>query len=241
MTSMHGDPKNGLPRITRAGLMLGVRAALPLVAGVVVFGLGFGAAAAQKGLTFTEAVLMSTVVYGGIVQFVVLEVWAQPMTPTTVAALALITGIVNLRYILMGAALRPWLASMPAWQIYPPLYTMTDSTWLLAMRHRADGGSDFGVFVGAGLAFWAIWIATAPAGYLLGALMADPQRFGLDLIMPTFFAALLVPLWRGRRRAIPWGVAGAVALLVQHLVGGWWFLIAGTLAGCVAGGFVDDE
>ena len=241
MTSMHGDPKSGPPRITRAGLRLGVKAALPLMAGVVVFGLAFGASAAQKGLTLVETVLMSAVVYGGIVQFVILEVWAQPMTPTTIAALSLVTGIVNLRYILMGAALRPWLGALPSWQVYPPLYTMTDSSWLLAMRHRAEGGSDLGVLVGAGLAFWVIWIGTAPVGYLLGALMTNPQRFGLDLIMPTFFAAMLVPLWRGRRRAIPWTVAGAVALLVQHLVAGWWFLAAGALAGCIAGGFVDDE
>ena len=51
MTSMHGDPKSGPPRITRAGVMLGVRAAMPLMAGVVVFGLAFGASAAQKGLS----------------------------------------------------------------------------------------------------------------------------------------------------------------------------------------------
>src|SRR6185295_11131246 len=127
-----------------------------------------------------ETTLLSTVVYGGIVQFVVLEVWSQPMNPTTIAALALVTGIVNLRYILMGAALRVWLGSVPPRQIYPPLYTLTDSSWLLAMRHKTEGGSDFGVLAGAGLAFWVIWIATAPVGYLLGALMSNPQRFGLD-------------------------------------------------------------
>src|SRR5690242_13047477 len=111
MTSMQGDPKSGPPRITRAGLWLGVRAARPRMAGMIGFGLGLGATAAQKGLSILEATLLSTVVYGGIVQFVVVEVWQQPLTPTTVAALAVLAGITNLRYILMGAALRLWLGS----------------------------------------------------------------------------------------------------------------------------------
>ena len=38
-----------------------------------------------------------------------------------------------------------------------------------------------------------------------------------------------------------WVVAGVVALAVNHFVGGWWHVIIGSLAGIVAGGFVDDE
>jgi predicted branched-subunit amino acid permease len=32
-----------------------------------------------------------------------------------------------------------------------------------------------------------------------GALVSDPRRYGLDLVMPIFFAAMIVPLWRGGR------------------------------------------
>jgi hypothetical protein len=32
-----------------------------------------------------------------------------------------------------------------------------------------------------------------------------------------------------------------VALIVQHLVGGWWFIVAGAIAGSIAGGFLDGE
>jgi predicted branched-subunit amino acid permease len=57
----------------------------------------------------------------------------------------------------------------------------------------------------------------------------------------VFFAAMLVPLWRGARRALAWCVAGAVALAVDYFVGGWWFVLAGALAGSAAGGFIDDR
>jgi predicted branched-subunit amino acid permease len=59
--------------------------------------------------------------------------------------------------------------------------------------------------------------------------------------MPVFFAAMLIPLWGGARRGLTWAVAGAVALLVQHLVAGWWFIVAGAVAGSVLGGFIDDR
>jgi predicted branched-subunit amino acid permease len=84
-------------------------------------------------------------------------------------------------------------------------------------------------------------MAATTAGYLLGALVPDPRAVALDLVMPIFFAAMLVPLWRGATRAIPWVVAGAVALAAYYLVGGWWYVIAGALAGSVVGGFVDER
>ena len=43
----------------------------------------------------------------------------------------------------------------------------------------------------------------------------------------------------GTRRAAAWLVAGAVALAVDRLVSGWWFVVAG--AGSVVGGFVDER
>ena len=58
--------------------------------------------------------------------------------------------------------------------------------------------------------------------------------------MPVFFAAMLIPLWGGPRRGAAWLVAGAVALAVQQLLGGWWFIVAGGVAGSVAGGLLYD-
>ena len=78
-------------------------------------------------------------------------------------------------------------------------------------------------------------------GYLLGAFIADPKRFGFDLMLPIFFAAMFVPLWRGGKRAIGWAIAGLVALIVSYLVPGWWFIVVGALTGSIAGAFIDDE
>jgi predicted branched-subunit amino acid permease len=55
-------------------------------------------------------------------------------------------------------------------------------------------------------------------------------------VFPAFFAAMLVPAWCGLAFAVPWLVAGAVAVIVERLVGGWWFIIAGALSGALTAG-----
>ena len=223
-----------------AGLVEGARLAMPVMPGMVMFGAAFGALAAQKGLSLLEATLMSALVYAGASQFVALEMWSDIGTFTGIAAIGLVTATVNMRFILMTAALRPWFGKLPAWQSYPTLFTVTDPGWLIAMGYHTGGGRDAAILVGGGLAFWLLWIASAVPGYLLGALVSDQKTFGFDVIMPAFFVVMLVPLWRGARRAIPWAVAGGVALVVAALVPGWWFIIIGSVAGAIAGGFIDE-
>ena len=223
------------------GLVQGARMCGAMVPGTVVFAAAYGTLAAQKGLTLGETVLMSALVYGGASQLVALEVWSDPLTLATVLSLAVVTGIVNARFILMGATLRPWFVALPQWQAYAALNGTVDATWLIAVRYRAEGGSDASVFAGAGLALWVVWVTSAIPGYLLGAFIADPKRYAFDLMLPIFFAALFVPLWRGVRRAIGWVIAGLVALIVSYLVPGWWFIVAGALTGSIVGAFLDDE
>ena len=92
-----------------------------------------------------------------------------------------------------------------------------------------------------GIALWLIWIASTVLGYLLGAVVADPKRYALDLVMPVFFTVMLVPLWSGPRRAIAWAVAGVVALVTAELVPGSWYIIAGTVAGTFTAGWLDER
>lgn len=244
----HSDPVKSPPKPpgpathwTYPGVLLGIRLSLPLMPGVVAFGGAFGALAAQKNFDLFHALLMSGFVYAGMAQLVVLEAWPDHLTLAVAAALILVTVTINLRFVLTSAALRPWLEQMPAGKVYPMLVGVTDSNWLIAMRYRADGGRDAGVLLGSVIVSWVFWMAATVMGHALGALIADPQRFGLDLVMPVFFVAMLIPLWRGPRHAIAWVVAGVVALVVQQTVGGWWFIVAGAVSGSVAGGFIDDR
>jgi predicted branched-subunit amino acid permease len=235
------DSESGKPFWSWAGFRLGFRRGLTIAPGIMTFGLVVGAAAERQGLSSIENIAMNLFVCSGIAQLVALEAWPSPITWAAIAPLALLAGVLGARMVLMGVSLRPWFGQLPAWQSYPALFLLNDSTWLIAMRYHAEGGRDAAVYLGAGVTIVVGWMIATCAGYVLGGLVVDPARYGLDLVMPVFFAAMLVPLWTGRRRAYGWAIAGIVALVVQHLVPGWWFIIAGSLAGALAGAFLDEK
>lgn len=223
-----------------AGFNLGLRLALPVLPGMIAFGLAVGSTAARKGFSFVDSLVMNVFVYAGMSQLVAMEVWPERVTIAALGALAFLCVVLNARMLLITASLQPWLGVLPPWKIYPALHIVVDPGWLIAMRYRAEGGSDIGVFFGSSVMLALAWMSATSAGHLTGALISDPRRYGIDLVMPIFFAAMLIPLWRGVRRGVAWLVAGAVALLVQYLLGGWWFIVAGAVAGSVVGGLLDD-
>ncbi len=224
--------------ITFAGFRAGARMTLPLLPGTCAFAAAFGAAAVEKGLTLWEAVLMSGLVYAGASQLVALEVWQDVWTLPTLLTVAAVTATVNARIILMGATLQPWL--QPATKRFTAfnLFFLTDANWLIGLRYRNAGGTDIGVLLGAGITIWVFWTLMTIPGHLAGSLVSDPRRWGLDMVMPIFFAAMLVPIWRGAWRALPWIAGGAVALVVHALLGGYVHIIAGALTGALVGAFL---
>jgi predicted branched-subunit amino acid permease len=223
------------PPFTLAGCRQGARLVLPVLPGVCVFASAFGAAAAQKGLTLWQATSMSAFVYAGASQMVALELWRETWSLSTLLAIMAVTATVNARMILMGASIQPWLAPAPKVQNAINLFFFTDANWLIGTRYRAQGGSDLGILFGAGIVLWIAWVVSTIPGFLAGALVAEPRRYGFDLVMPIFFSAMIVPLWKGVRSAIPWMVAGAVALAVEALSPGYLFIVVGALAGALAG------
>jgi predicted branched-subunit amino acid permease len=226
--------------VSGAGMLLGMRKVSVLIPGVVVFAVAFGAAASAKGLSLVEALLMSALVYGGVSQLVAMELWRPEWSWGAIAGLAVVTATVNSRMILQGASLQPWFAPYSKTLNALHLFFFTDANWVIGTRYHAEGGRDLGVLVGAGLVLWVVWILFTGLGYLLGALVSDPRAFGIDLVMPIFFAAMIVPLWRGKRVAVPWMVAGLVALVTAKLVDGYAFIIVGSLSGALVGALRND-
>lgn len=219
------------PHFSSAGLMHGARAAMPLFPGFVVFAMAFGTAAAQKGLSLGEALGMTAFVYAGASQMVGLEIWQKVWSPGTLLTIVTVTAVINARLVLLGATLQPWLRNEPLARTALNLFLVTDAGWIIATRYHNEGGRDVGVLLGTGLALWLVWFLASLTGYFAGALVPEPKRFGLDFVMPIYFGAMLVPLWKGVGPALPWLAAGMVALIVHALVPGYAFIIAGALAG----------
>jgi predicted branched-subunit amino acid permease len=151
--------------------------------------------------------------------------------PLPIGAIVLTTLVVNLRLVLLGAALRPRFGGIAARRIYPALFLMADENWALTLQYFEEGGDDAGFLLGSGLALYAAWLAATLVGSLVSGAIPDPKRLGLDFAFVAVFLALLVGMWRGRSSVLPWLAAALAAVLAQRLLPGTWYILVGALVG----------
>jgi 4-azaleucine resistance transporter AzlC len=218
---------------TMAGILAGYRACVPVALGVAVYGVLFGLLARQKGLSWLEAQSMSLLVFAGASQLIALDLWSPDLD---VFSLILTTFIVNLRHVLMGAALSPQLLRLSAGKAFGSLFFMTDESWALALTRWAEdrrkaAGSDGAFLLGAGLAVYSFWNASTALGHVLVRGLDDPSRYGLDFAFTAVFTALLVGLKPRKADILPLIAATAAALLFARVCPGKWYILAGALAG----------
>jgi 4-azaleucine resistance transporter AzlC len=225
---------------TFAGFREGVIATLPLMPGLFAFGMAFGTVAARKGFSLFDAMIMSATVFSGTAQIIVVDAWPSELTAATIFAAAVATFVICSRFILVSAAMRPMLYRLPAAQVYPFLHFVVEPPWLLATRYQREGGDDPGFVIGSAMICWLVWVISTAPGFWLGSAV-DPQAFGLDMVMPAFFMAMMVPLWQGPRMAVGWAVAGVVAVAADLTLGGFWYVVLGALAGSIVGGLADER
>lgn len=204
------------------------------------FGIGFGVAAAQKGLSAFETTLMSFTVMAGTSQMVALDIWAQPLP---LMALAVSVFVANLRYFVMGAALQPHLPHLPWWLQPPVWYVTVDQNWAVNIAEYRRGHGDLGKFLGGGFVMACIWSSSTLAGHLAaGGVLSDPtmaKRLGLDFVGVAVFVVVATILFRGKRDIAPWMVAIAAAFAAKWLIGGNWYIVIGGLAGGLFGAIRD--
>ncbi len=209
---------------------------VPILAGVGVFGTLFGALAAATGLGLLQAVGMSGLVFAGASQMLALQLWTWP---PDVAALALAVFIINLRYVVLIASLRPWLARIGRLRAAVAVFFIADENWALAIAEIGRGGRDAGFLLGGGLGLFVVWLSATALGYRAGAIVDDPRRLGLDMVGTAVFVALAAGLFRSRNDLVPMLVAAVGAAGAMAVLPGLWPVIVGGLAGSLAGALVD--
>jgi 4-azaleucine resistance transporter AzlC len=216
---------------TFAGFKHGFVAGAPVALGVAGYGVVFGVVAAGAGLSVAEAALMSATVLAGAAQLVAVELWADPIP---VVAVVTTTAVVNLRYVLMGAALRPWFEDLTPSQAYVSLFFFADENWALTVATLRDGGTHGAFLLGSGVVLWALWIVSTVVGATAGDLVGDPTQYGLDFVVTALVLTLAAGFWEGRESLRPWIAAASAALAVEAFVPGQWYILGGALAGAAA-------
>jgi 4-azaleucine resistance transporter AzlC len=216
----------------RQGVLAGARQVLPIAFSVCTYGLAQGVFARQAGLSVLEMFLMSGLVFAGSSQFIALSIWVSPLPIVTIL---LTTLIVNMRYVLMGAALSPWFSQLTPLKKYLTLFLMADENWALTMSEFHRGKNNAAFLLGSGLVLFVAWVGSTVIGRALGTAVTDPSRWGLDFTVTAVFISLLVGLWRGKSDILPWVVAAVVAVAAFHWLPGQWYILLGGLAGSIIG------
>ncbi|WP_075217143.1 AzlC family ABC transporter permease [Mongoliimonas terrestris] len=220
-----------LPTSPSADARAGVADVLPATLAVIPFALLLGSQAAQKGLSALDMLAMSSIVFAGGSQFLAVGLWSDPAPWAT---LALAAFLINLRHVLMGASLAHKLGRFTALQRFAGAHLMTDETWALAERRALDRPLTPAYWFASGAVLFVSWQVFTVLGTILGGLVAEPERYGIDFAFPAVFIALALGFWTGWRTAPVMAASALTAVAVHALVPGAWSVIAGAFAGLAA-------
>ena len=217
--------------IARRDFARGLWATLPLWPGVAVFGLFYGMTARQAGLGPWQAWAMSIMVHAGAAQLTAVSMWGV----SNAASIVLTTLIINLRHLLMGASMAPYLRGLSRpWKAVLALW-LVDETYALSMAEYEQGRGSHHFFLGANVGLYLIWPVSGLAGALLGAAIPDPAAYGLDLIFPLAFLGLLMAFLKDGRSGAVAIIAGGLALVTALLLPGKWYVLIAGVLGSAAG------
>lgn len=154
--------------------------AVPIALAIGVFGTIFGAAATSLiGASLTIA--SSLIVFSGALQFAMIGLLLAGAPPTALLATA---ALLNLRHLLLGAALRTRISGSVLKRAGLAWFLIDESVALtLAAQERPAM-----TLVGSGLLFYVAWFV----GTLIGTLGAALPQFGsvAEAIFPVLFVGL---------------------------------------------------
>ncbi len=210
--------------------MHGLRDIAPVMLATVPFGLVFGALATKEGLSISESLLMSGLVYAGSSQFVALEFWAHPLPFWTILFSVL---AVNLRHVLYSAALGRKMGHWSPAARLSGFALLVDPTFAIA---DLKGGPRLSAayYFGLSLPLYLNWIVMAALGAIFGSLIRRPEALGLDFVVTAYFIYLVVG-FRQRPNAFAIVLASSAgSILVYFSAGPPWHIAGGAVAGMAA-------
>ncbi|MCL6612165.1 MAG: AzlC family ABC transporter permease [Peptococcaceae bacterium] len=227
--------KNELAEAAWAAL----RQCAPVVIGVVPFGITCGIMGLTAKLSGAETVLMSVTVFAGASQFIGINMLSAGFAGGGIVILT--TLLVNLRHLIMGISLAPYMIRLPLPLQAFLAFFLTDEAYALTISriHKAGYSAIYQMTVSTTL--YLVWVLATAAGVVLGGYISDPLTWGLDFAMPATFLVLLMPLLTDRVSLIVFGVAAVVSVFAALYLPGKWYIIIACLAASLIGGLLEGD
>ena len=194
---------------------------LPVLAGYLVLGLGFGVLLASKGYGLGWAVVMSTLIYAGSMQYLAVDLLAGG---ASLVAAALMTLTVNARHLFYGVSMVERYRDAGPAKPYL-VFALTDETYSLVCSGDPPAGVDRkGYFLLVSLLDHLYWIAGSALGALVGGVLPFDST-GIDFSMTALFLVVMTEQWRTSRDHRPALVGLGVSLACLWVFGASDFLI----------------
>jgi 4-azaleucine resistance transporter AzlC len=193
-------------------------ATVPVLLGYLTIGLAFGLLLVRSGLPWWIAPLMSVIVYAGAAQYMALGLLGAG---AGLAEIALLTLVINARHMVYGLSLLDRFKAAGRAKPYL-VYSLTDETYGILTTVDAPEGSTEAernrFYLAVSALDQSYWVAGTLVGAIVGGLIRVDTR-GLDFALTALFIVLLVEQMRSVRRAEPYLVAAAAAILAFIVVG----------------------
>ena len=214
----------------------GLARAVPIVLGYVPIGLTYGVLAQKAGLSSLNAVLMSLLVYAGSSQLVAAGLFG---IGAPAPSIILTTFVVNLRHMLLSAAVAPYLKHWRKGELAAFAYELTDETFALHAARFPSGVPPKGEVFAINATAQASWLLGTALGVALGEIIGEVEPLGLDYVLPAMFIALSVMQMENAKHI---GVAlfsGALSVALLLFGAGQWNVILATVIGASVGVLIE--
>lgn len=184
---------SGERRASREQLRLGWLTGLPAGLAILPVGLAFGILVVQSGLPWWVAPLLSGIVFGGSIEFLLAGMLtvAAPLTQ-----IALTTLIVNFRHVFYALSFPLHRVRGVPGRMYGT-FALTDEAYALTAAPEAQGWSRTRILT-LQATFHLFWLGSSTTGALLGSLI-PPWIQGLDFAMTALFVVLAIDACKARR------------------------------------------
>ncbi len=227
--------------IHRDGFIQGVKDCIPTLLGYLSIGFAAGVVEKTSGLSISEIVLMSLLLYAGSAQFIAAGMIAAQ---NPISAIIFTIFFVNLRHLLLSAALAPHFKHLSPWKNMAVGSLLTDETFGVAVnRIQQKRAISFLWMMGLNITAYLNWLLANTIGGIFGQMIPHPESLGLDYALTAMFIGLLVLQMEERAPdPIKIGVALSTAVFVigiSFLFSGYIRVIIATLLGTTLGVMIE--
>lgn len=194
---------------------------LPVLTGYIFLGTAFGVLLGSKGYSLGWAILMSTIIYAGAMQFVAISLLTTAFNPLYAFMLTL---VVNARHLFYGISLLSRVSGVGRKKAYLA-FGLTDETFsiLCSVEPPQEVERSWFMFF-ITLLNHSYWIAGSAIGVILGSMVSFNTK-GIDFVMTALFVVIFIEQWKAQQYHAPAIIGIAASALCLLLFGASHFIL----------------